>query len=375
MVRGKKTIKKILSGFIDVRLPAALLATSLLAACGGEPEVEAEPAARSVKMMTIGAETAKVTLEFPGAIMATRNVDLGFEVAGKIIELPIEDGLTVQEGDLLGRLDPTDYEAARDAALANRRAMRSAYVRAKNIFDEGAGSQAEVDKTRRDIKVAEQEVVKAQKALDDTALMAPYDGVVGERIADNFQNVRAKEPILIFQDMSSLEMDVTVPERDFVRMEQGLTLEERTARAHPRVEISALPGRSFDARIKSFTATADPVTRTYKATLAFENPEDVNILPGMTARVILNTPPELVAAHTALGVRIPAVATASDDQGNAYVWRVDPDSMKVSRVVVMLGQMSGADIQVSSGLSKGDRIAISGVAHLQEGMKVRPLRK
>jgi len=369
-------MKKILSGFIDVRLPVILLAASLLAACGGEPEVVAEPPARPVKMMTIGDTAVKVSWEYPGAIMATRNVDLGFEVAGKIIELPIEDGLRVNEGDLLGRLDPTDYEAARDAALANRRAMRSAYVRAKNIFDEGAGSQAEVDKTERDIKVARQEVVKAQKALDDTALMAPYDGVVGERIADNFQNVRAKEPILIFQDMSSLEMDVTVPERDFVRMEQGLTLEERTARARPTVEISALPGRSFEAYLKSFTATADPVTRTYKATFAFENPEDVNILPGMTARVILNTSPELVAADTALGGnRIPAVATASDEQGNAYVWRVDPDSMKVSRVVVMLGQMSGADIQVSSGLSIGDRIAISGVAHLQEGMKVRPLRK
>ena len=368
-------MKIILSGFIDARFLAVLLAASLLAACGGEPEVEAEPPARPVKMMTIGDEPVKVSWEYPGAITATRNVDLGFEVAGKIIELPIEDGLKVSEGDLLGRLDPRDYEAARDAAVANRRAMRSADVRAKAIFKEGAGSQAEVDKTQRDIKVAEQEVKKAQKALDDTSLMAPYDGVVGERIADNFQNVRAKQTILIFQDTSSLEMDVTVPERDFVRMEQGLTLEERTVRAHPTVEVSSLPGRSFEARIKSFTATADPVTRTYKATFAFENPEDVNILPGMTARVIIS-PPEMVAANATLGgIRIPAVASASDDQGNAYVWRVDPDTMKVSRVPVMLGQMSGTDIQVSSGLSKGDRIAISGAAHLQEGMKVRPLGK
>ena len=368
-------MKKILSGFIDVRLPVILLAASLLAACGGEPEVEAEPPARSVKMMTIGDASVKVSWEYPGAIMATRNVDLGFEVSGKIIELPIEDGLKVSEGDLLGRLDPRDYEAARDAALANRRAMRSADVRAKAIFKEGAGSQAEVDKTQRDIKVAEQELNKAQKALDDTALMAPYDGVVGERIADNFQNVRAKQSILIFQDMSSLEMDVTVPERDFVHMEQGLTLEERTARAHPTVEVSSLPGRSFEAYIKSFTKTADPVTRTYKATFAFENPEDVNILPGMTARVILS-PPEMVAAYaTSGGIRIPAIASASDEQGNAYVWRVDPDTMKVSRAPVVLGQMSGADVLVSSGLSKGDRIATSGVAHLQEGMKVRPLGK
>ena len=369
-------MKKTRTGFYSARFLAVLLATSLMAACGGEPEMEAEPPARSVKMMTIGEAPVQVTWEYPGAIAATRNVDLGFEVAGKIIELPIEDGSKVKEGDLLARLDPTDYEAARDAAVANRRAMRSAYVRAKNIFDEGAGSQAEVDKTQRDIKVAEQELKKAQKALDDTALMAPYDGVVGERIADNFQNVRAKEPILIFQDTSSLEMDVTVPERDFVQMQQGLTLEERTARARPTIEISSLPGRSFEAHIKSFTATADPVTRTYKATFAFENPEDVNILPGMTARVILNPSPEVVAENATLGgIRIPAVASASDDQGNAYVWRVDPDTMKVSRVPVMLGQMSGTDVLVSSGLSKGDRIAISGAAHLQEGMKVRPLGK
>jgi len=367
-------MKKLLSGFIDVRLLAFLLAASLLAACGKAPEEKTEPPARPVKMMTIGDQAVKVTWEYPGEIMAARSVDLGFEVAGKIIELPIEDGLDAREGDLLGRLDPTDYEAARDAAVANRRAMRSAYERAKNIFEEGAGSQAEVDKTRRDIQVAEQDVRKAQKALDDTSLRAPYDGVVGKKISDNFQNVQAKEPILVYQDTSSLEMDVTVPERDFVHVKRGLTLEERTARARPVVEISSLPGRSFPARIKSFTATADPVTRTYKATFAFVNPGDVNILPGMTARVILTPPADVLANDVNLGgIRIPAIAVASDDQGNAYVWRVDPDTMKVNRVPVVLGQMSGADVRVSSGLAHGDRIAISGVAHLREGMKVRPL--
>jgi len=368
-------MKKIHSGFFGARYLAVLLTTSILMACGKAPEVETEPPAKPVKMITIGSEPAKVNWEYPGEIQAARTVDLGFEVAGKIIELPIEDGLEAREGDLLGRLDPSDYDAARDAAEANRRAMRSAYVRAKNIFDEGAGSQAEVDKTRRDIKVAEQELKKAQKALDDTSLMAPYDGVVGERIAENFQNVQAKQAILVYQDTSSLEMDVTVPERDFVHMQQGLTLEERTARARPMVEISSLPGRSFPARIKSFTATADPVTRTYKATFAFENPGDVNILPGMTARVILTPPADALAQNPLLGaIRIPAVAVASDDQGNAYVWRVDPETMKVSRTAVMLGQMTGADVRISDGLADGDRIAISGVAHLQEGMPYARLK-
>ena len=351
-----------------------LLVAAALFACSEPPQPEIEAPPRPVKMMTIGDENLQVAWEYPGEIKAVRSVRLGFEVAGRIIELPIEDGLKVNEGDLLGRLDPADYEAARDAALANRKAMRSAYVRAKNIFEEGAGSQAEVDKTQRDIKVAEQELKQAQKALDDTVLRAPYTGMVGEKLGDNFQNVQAKEPVLVYQDISSLEMDVTVPERDFVHMKKGLSMEDRTAIARPEVAISSIPGRTFPARLKSFTATADPVTRTYKATFAFDNPGDVNVLPGMTARVILHLPNDRVEQYTALGgISIPLVATSGDEQGNAYVWLVDPDSMRVTRRPVTLGEIYEDRVRVIAGLEIGNRIAISGVASLQEGVSVRPM--
>jgi RND family efflux transporter MFP subunit len=353
-----------------------ILPAMLLAGCGKPPEPVEEETARVVKLLTIGSRQASMTLEYPGEIKAARSVNLGFEVAGKIIELPIEDGLAMEEGALLGRLDPSDYEAARDAAEANLRAMRSAYVRAKNIFDEGAGSQAEVDKTLRDLKVAEQDLKKAQKALDDTELKAPYTGVVGKRIADNYQNVQAKEPVLIFQDTSSLEMDVSVPERDFVRMRSGLTLKERTELANPEVAISSISGRTFPARAKSFTATADPVTRTYTATFQFDRPHDVNILPGMTARVILNPSSETIQKYTPAGAfMVPVTAIASDETGNPFVWRVDPDSMKVSRVPVTLGQISNSSISVTGGIELGDQVATTGVARLFEGAQVRPLEK
>ena len=353
-----------------------LLPVMLLAGCGKAPEPVEEQPARPVKLLTIGSQQAAVTLEYPGEIKAARSVNLGFEVAGKIIELPIEDGLAMEEGELLGRLDPSDYEADRDAARADLRAARSAYVRAKNIFDEGAGSQAEVDMTLRDLMVAEQKMKQAQKALDDTELKAPYTGVVGQRIADNFQNVQSKEPVLIFQDTSSLEMDVAVPERDFVRMQRGLTLEERTEITRPEVAISAIPGRTFPARLKSFTATADPVTRTYTATFRFDRPDDVNILPGMTARVIVKPSAEAIEKYTPAEVfLVPLAAIGSDASGKPYVWRVDPDSMKVARVDVMLGEIVNNDITLTGGLERGDRIAITGVSRLYDGAKVRPLEK
>ena len=354
----------------------AVLAILLLAACGKTPEPDTAPPVRPVKIITIGADTGQVVWEFPGKVAAIRDVELGFEVQGKIIELPIEDGLEAKEGDLLARLDPKDYEAARDAAIAHRRAMRSAYNRAKKIFQQGAGSQAEVDKTERDILVAEQDLLKAQKALDDTVLKAPYTGIVASKIAEDFQNVRAKEPILIFQDASTLEIDVNVPERDFVHMTPGLTLQQRTEALQPKIAVSSLPGEQFPARLKSFTTTADPVTRTYKATFTFENTPAFNLLPGMTARIILQpTSGVLDGKPRANGLLLPAVATAADENGNAYVWRIDAESMQVSRTPVTLGEMTGADIRITSGIKAGDLVAVSGAAHLEEGMQVRSLTK
>lgn len=357
----------------SLALPMAFL---LMAGCGKSPQPEAEPPARPVKMIVVGEDVSDFTWEYPGEVKALLDVDLSFGVGGEIIAFLVEDGQQVKKGDELAKLDPVDYLAARDAAEANRRAMRSAYTRALNIFREGAGSQAEVDKTLRDITVAEQELARAQKALDDTVLKAPEDGVVARKIAEVNQNVLSKESVLTFQNTSRLEIDVAIPERDFVRMEPGLSLEERSRKGNPAILVSSLPGVSIDARLKSFATTADPVTRTYKATFAFDNPPDMNILPGMTARVVLRPSMDTMKAKLSeTGHAVPVSATAADPQGKPFVWLVDPDTMKVSRVGVTLGEMTGSDIYITSGIGTGDRIVTSGVTHLQEGAKVRPLEK
>ena len=361
--------------YMPGRLLILVAATLMLQACGEAPEPEVKEVVRPIKMMTLGGGVGSATLEYPGKISATRSVELGFEVAGKIIELPITEGQEVGEGDVLAKLDPADYEAARDAAESNRRAMSAAYSRAKKIFDQGAGSQSEVDNTLRDIRVAEEDLKTAQKALDDTILKAPFSGEIATKIADNFQNVQAKEPILLLQDISGLEMDVNVPEQDFALATPGITHEERTALAKPEIVVSTFPDRRFPARFKSVSTTADPVTRTYAVTFAFDNPADLNVLPGMTAKVDLHVREEKMAEVGVSGFMVPVSAVAADEQGNAYAWRIDPDSMRVSRVAVELGPMTGDEVRVLSGLNGGDMIATAGVHHLREGMQVRPLEK
>lgn len=357
---------------VPIKFLIAVSLVLLLSACGANQEPEIEEPSRPVKLMTLGSAGDSVRLEYPGVVDSHRSVELGFEVAGKIIELPITGGQEVVEGDLLARLDPLDYKAARDSAEAHRLALNAAYSRAKRIFDQNAGSQAEVDDALRNIQVAKEELKSAQKGLDDTYLKAPFSGQIAEVPVDNFQNVQAKEKILLLQDLSSLEIDVAVPERDVALSTPGLSIEERTQNSRPEIQVSAVPDQRFPAKYKKIDTAADPVTRTYKATFTFTNSKDITILPGMTAKVILHIKPEKLNAGVS-GFMIPVAATAVDEESNAYVWRVNPDTMQVSRVQVTLGAMSSGEVRILGELEQGNRIAISGVNYLREGMKVHPL--
>jgi RND family efflux transporter MFP subunit len=191
---------------------------------------------------------------------------------------------------------------------------------------------------------------------------------MARKLVDDFANVNAKDPVLVFQDDSHLEIQVNIPERDVSGDRHHETNEEVTARLKPEVVVTSLPDRSFPARVKEVTAETDPVTRTFQATLIFDNPKNVAVFPGMTAKV------KIRALQTRRGsnrIAIPTKAAVADAKGNAYVWLVDPSSMTVSRRPVELGDMSGSDVEVKSGLSDGDMIATSGVHQLREGMAVR----
>lgn len=354
--------------------PAILLLVVLfgLIACSEAPEPDKEESPRPVKIAIVGENSAKATREYPGVISAEQSVQLGFEVPGRIIELPVIEGQQVSQGDVLAKLDPRDYRAARDAAKSNYVTMDSVYRRAKRIFDQQAGSQAEVDLALRDLDIAREELRKAEKALDDAVLLSPFTGEIGRKLADNFQNIQAKQPVVLLHNVQDLEVDFSIPEQDFVLAEGGLDLESLTTSLNPVVVLSSLPDRTFVARFRSFSSAANPVTRSYTVTLAFANPEAISVRPGMTAKVVLRKQSD--AEELGEGrFMLPVTAVAVLPDQTAYVWKVTPDTMQVSRLSVNAGPMSGGMIQVSGNLHPGDQVAASGVHFLREGMKVYPL--
>jgi RND family efflux transporter MFP subunit len=335
-----------------------------LLACTEDPPAP-PPVVRPIKIVEIG-EKAEGIREYPGRIRAAQQVDMAFEVQGRVIEFVHPEGTFVEEGAVLARLDPRDYQNELQQSIARRNRAKTYLDRIALAHETRAVSDQDLTNAQAQLEVAAAEVKIRRKALDDTVLRAPFAGVMARKLVEDFANVQAKEPVLVFEDPSYLEIKVAVPERDMAaRQALEETREEITARIEPQVEITSIPGRRFPGRLKEIATHADPSTRTYEATVVFDRPADVNVLPGMTAKVRVH----LTAGEEE--VVIPAQATVADDDGRASVWLVDPATMTVRRQAVTLGELAGDRVFVKEGLSSGDLVAVSGVAQLREGMAVR----
>jgi len=348
-----------------------LLTVCLLTTPGcGKKEEAAPELVQPVKVLKIVGQDGGQEVEYPGTIAASQQSQMAFEVSGKILAMPVSEGQHVSKGFVLARLDPSDYRAARDASLARKNAADAEFARVEELFARDAVSKAEFDVAQRNFEVAAAELKQTEKALADTRLRAVFAGRVARKLVDDFQTVRAGEPVIVLQDDSQLQVVIDVPEQDMARLPLDLGLEELSKVFKPRVEISSLPGRRFLTTVKEYASTADPATRTFPVTLVFEPPEDANIMTGMTVRVIAQTRSALGGSGLA---SVPTAAVIADAEGAAFVWLIDPQTMQVHRAQVEVGALAGTEIQVLNGLSPGDEIAVSGVHNLREGVTVRRL--
>lgn len=344
---------------------AGLLVAILVTGCGGGEVAERPPPVRPIKTLEISEPVATVTRVYPGRVGPVSEVETSFEVAGRIVELPVSEGQYVQKGQLLARLDASDFEARQAAAEADVNAARSDFERYRELLVKDAVSQRDFESRQRNLEVAEAQLQIARTDLADTSLRAPFSGRVARKIVDDFQSVQAKQPIVLLQDASKLEIRIDVPEADMALGDPG----RPPAGLEPVVTVTAFPDHAFAAEVSEMSTAADPVTRTFEATLTFKANASVRVLPGMTARVSMTVPRGPVLGS---GYAVPSQAVATDDSGSAYVWKLDPTTSRVSRVVVEMGPLSGSEVLLTGGVVSGDVIAISGVHHLREGMEVRP---
>ncbi|KIC46879.1 hemolysin D [Ruegeria sp. ANG-S4] len=319
----------------------------------------AQETPKPVKLMQVKETAPGFSRQFFGRVAARQTVDLAFQVAGQIVEMPVNEGFVIPEGELIAHLDQEPFELKLDRARLQKDQADRTVARLSRLRGTTA-SQVAVDDAETAAQLAAIAVRDAEYELEHATLTAPFDALVSSRAVEAFTTVSAGTPIVRIHDMSELRIEVDVPEILFQRssQEDEITI---TARFPVSDEIFPLEIREFDAESSS-------VGQTFRIQFGLTPPEGLQILPGSSVTVNVQVQDQQT------GIVVPATAIVADANGDLNVVVFSPvgaDEGTVTRVPVKIEPTQSGDVRVLEGLSDGDEIVVAGGSALSDGQSVR----
>lgn len=330
---------------------------------------EQESCARPIPTAIIEVVCDGETRIFPGKVRANRRAELAFAVSGRLVKLNAQEGTRVKKGQVLAQLDQRDFRHARDAARARFQQAKRNLEKFSKLHEQRVVAKTKLEdiRTAYDITLADLNI--REKALADTTLRSPFDGVVVDRRIENHGHVKKEEAVLSVQDISGIEVTIQVPERLIAQ-------EGADGLRHLRVLFDADPNRErwYDAKVREYSVESDKVTRTYDIVIALTSPVALKVFPGMTASVSSvvgnsGNSGELGAPAT---MRVPVEAVWRGVDGFSYVWAISLEGGHPARARVEVVSLHGDCAEIKSDLKPGTHVAIAGVHALRETAFVRP---
>ena len=338
--------------------------------------------------------TPGAVLNASGYVTARRQATVSSKVTGKVIEVLVEEGMVIEEGQVLARLDPATVErtlsltraelsSARQALDETRVRLHEAELnlrRARRLAEEKVVSQSEVDAAeaevdslrarldvgREQVTVADRVVALRRQDLDDTVIRAPFSGVAVTKDAQPGEMISpvsagggfTRTGICTLVDMASLEIEVDVNEAYIGRVRPGQPAE---------AVLDAYPEWRIPARVIITVPAADRQKATVKVRLGFDR-LDPRILPDMGVKVAFLGEERQAVAAGKPAVRVPREAVRGD-RANPVVFVVEGE--KVERRAVRLGPAPGEQVEVLAGLAGGERVVVEGPRELADGDRVK----
>ncbi len=365
---------------------------------GADVEVETATA-----VLAVDTAPGDAVLRGTGYVVARRQATVSSKTTGKVLEVLVEEGMVVEEGQLLATLDASLLRAQLELEQSRLAAAESALeeiessieqaeldlARTRNLAERELASQADLDRARigleglvarlayskRQLEVARRGVEVQRLLLGDMEIRAPFGGVVIAKAAQPGEMISpisagggfTRTGICTIVDMESLEVEVDVAEAYINRVRPGQPV---------AATLNAYPDVAFPASVIATIPAADRSKATVRVRIGFKE-RDPRILPDMGVRVaFLEEEVDLAEApRPTPGVLVPRSAIAGGD-GGRHVWVVvgDADGGVVERRDVVVGKTEGARAQVTDGLRAGERVVKSlemRARELQDGLDVR----
>jgi RND family efflux transporter MFP subunit len=379
-----------------IRVPWRLLgAAVLLAAAGAGYWLYGRTPVVEVAAVRIVPAGRPAVLNASGYVTPRRRATIAAKITGRVNEVFAEEGMRVQEGQVLASLDDTDARARLLSAKADRNATAAALAdlrvnlanaerdhhRWEQLWKDGAVSEQSVDQARtavdslrarialaeEQVRAAEARTKVAEQDLENTIIRAPFTGLVVSKDAQRGEMVSpisagggfTRTGIATIVDMTSLEIEVDVNESSLARV---------TPEQPVQAVLDAYPDWKIPARVRTVIPTADRQKATVKVRVAFDH-LDPRILPDMGVKVtFLGPEPPADQARTPRAV-VPRAAIR--EEGGSQVVYVLRDG-RVERRVVRLGQARGSEQEVTGGeLADGEQVVVTGLDGLKDGQRVQ----
>ena len=385
----------------------SLLGVSLTA-CSGEPDKKkASSDAVPVMVGRVQKVQERETVSVSGSVSTPNSpASVSFLVSGKVVFVGPREGEHVRKGQVLARIDPTDFTLsvkgaaaqAANAQAALEKAMHSArpelleqarisydraedeYRRMKMLYDSKSLAPNDFQKYKAAYEHAKQEYVQAKaggqkedkalakaaydqatahlevarKALSDATLCAPVSGYISKRLLEPGSTASPGSPAFEIIRIDPVEVNVGVPETDVHLVRIGQKAD---------ITVPALPGNSFQGTVRVINVSAAPETRTYMTRIAVPNPEHL-LRVGMVAEA------KIRGDRTVPMVTLPGDAVIRDPQGATQVYVYYPDQKRVYTKRVEIGATTARDVEIKSGLEGSELIVLAGQAKLRNGLVV-----
>jgi len=364
--------------FITLSGSILLASVMLLSACSQQESEDsvAPQVIKAVKTQLIKGQDANAERVLSGTTISADEQMLSFRVSGVIVELPIQVGDVLNKGDVIARLDSTDFDISSrqaQATVSQAKAAevnaRSAYKRAKELYTAQAASLADLeaaranaDSAKASLNVAQQQLNSMLKNKQYTKLVSSADKctVMAVPVSIN-SNVNAGASVVNLSCGQYLRAKVTVPEALIDQIKVG----EQVAVSIPSARATPFTGKVVEVGVSNNNSAG------FDVEVELQESDD-NLRVGLVSSVTLaidNNRPVQVSV-------VPARAILEDAAGKfVYILKAtDSDTVfTASRQTVSTGALRNEGIEIASGLSEGDEVIISGTSRVNDNMKVKRL--
>lgn len=379
-----------------------LVAIALLAAAGAAAALAYQRWIRPLSMPEVEVVTASVqapaeasaVLTAAGYVVAQRKAAVTAKIPGRLAELRVREGSRVKAGEIIARIENRDYtalleqarrqldvaHAARAEAIAREFESRREFERQTRLQTEGVSSPsdydaaeakhkvalAQIDSTAAEITRAEAAVTVAEVNLQNTYIVAPFDGIVTTKNADIGEIVApvsvggpaSGNSMVQIADMGSLEAEVDINESHISRLREGQPAE---------IVLDAYPNTKYPGILRQIVPTANRQKATIQGKVAFVKKGD-EVLPEMSARVTFLEERSAERASTKARVFVARNTLTTRGGGPAAVVVRDG---KAEIVPVQLGPEVEGKVEVVAGLAGGESLVVNPTDQIKDGTRVR----